>query len=1032
MILKIWKDFIERKVFSYFILMLIIIFGFVSLWLLPKESSPEVQVPIAIIQTTYFGATALEIELQITNEIESAIKNISGIEKITSTSLQSSSTVVVQFQQGENIDKKIAEVKDEIDKIKTEFSDNVSDPVIKDIKFSDQPIFSFVISSPEIAFGLKKTAENLQEQLESVAGVSKVFYDGLPEQEISILINPEQLKRYNLSLTHIFNLIQQANHKRPIGYIEINNQKYTLNLNTDLKSIQDLKNIPIILKSGDIIYLKNIAQVVKNFKKEEVSSQSYFYFSTEQKKSLVFYISKEAGFNVIKFSDNLNLKLQQLLQKGNILDGIDYKLIFDWGYDAEEDMKDLSKNGLIAVALVFIILLFILGAKNAFITAVSIPISFLLAFIFFYITGNTLNFISLFSMILAIGILVDSNIVMTEGIAKRRSLGLSAEKSAEKTVIDLAGPMIAGTATTIAVFVPLFFLSGVTGDFISTIPFTIVFILIASQFVAIFIVPLLHSSEISFFKNKKIKNINLPKFDFTKLENKYKNTLSYFFEKKYRENIFISIIILFFIFTLFLPFSGLVKTTFFPGGDVPLIFIDLELPKGSSRLDTKNTLNEINNLIKYKNFYTSVVITVGKTSDFDADGSTVGDRMGNILINLKDEQKDFGNNILEDLRIQINQMGMDKFVKVATMEGGPPSGAPIDFDILSNNFSELEQGAILAEKILQNIYGVINIKTGLEKNNTGFELKVNRSKMALYGVLISDLSLILASAVKGVEVLEIKNIDNSFDVILKYDLKRDGKVTDLEKLNPEMLKNIKIRSQQGNYLYLKSFLEILPKNIDSKINRLNNMRSISITAEISKEANLSEIVSQFQEEFEIQNTTTAKIIFGGEFAEQQKSFIETGIAFLGGLALMIGILLFLFNSIRIPLMIVSVVPLAFSGVIIGLFLTGNAISFPSILGFIALSGIIVNNSILLIYIFEKGRKSGVSDMKQNIITGSVSRIRAIILTTITTIAGVTPLIFADAMWAPIAYTIIFGLLFAVILTLIFIPILYHKFYPHKQ
>ena len=1036
--LKIWQDFIQRKTFSYFVLLLIIIFGIVSVGLLPKESSPEVQVPIAIIQTPYFGATALEVESQVTNEIEDKINNISGIKEIKSISSENMSVVTVQFNQNEDIDEKINEVKDEIDKIKVNFPDDVSETTVSDMKFSDQPIFSFAISSKETIFGLKKMADDLKEEMEDIVGVSLVSYYGIPEKEISILLNPERLERYNLSLKQVFNIIKQSGSKIPVGNIEINHQEYTLSLDTELKNTEDIENIPINLQSGDIIYVKDIALVVVNFKKQEISSKIYFSPESEINRSIMFYISKESGFNIMKLTDSVKTRLEELSVKDNILNGLDYKITMNLGDDAEKDIINLSKNGVMAVFLVFLILLFVLGVKDAFVAAIGIPISFLLSFIFFYLVGNTINFISLFSMILAIGILVDSDIVITEGIAKKKEEGLSEDEASESAIRKLAGPMIAGTATTIAVFVPLFFLSGVTGDFISSIPFTIVFILIASQFVSVFIVPLLHSFKFKLFKKLEAKffKIHLPKINFKKMEYKYTKILLYFFQKKYRQNIFIFIIILLFFVTLIFPISGLLKSTFFPGGDVPLIYADIELPKGSSVNDTNKTLNVFNEIVKNESFYDSVVLTVGKTSDFNEKGAKRGDRFGNFLINLKDSEKATGVDILESLRLKVKEKGLEKIVTVSAPDGGPPSGAPIDFKILSNNKIDLEKASILAERILKNIEGTINVKSSLEKNNTGLNIKVNKSKLTLYNLSLDDVTSVLAASVKGIDVLELKNIDESLDVSLKYDLKNNGQVVGLGELSVDDLKSIKVQNNMGEYIYLSSVAEILPKNIDSNINHLNKIRSISISAEVTKDVNLAEIISQFKKEFEKKNNTKAKIEFGGEFAEQEKSFLETGMAFLGGIALMLGILIFLFNSIRLPLIIESVIPLAFSGVIIGLYITGNVLSFPAILGFIALSGIIVNNSILLIYSFERSRKNLNScDVQDNIITlvvsGSISRFRPIILTTITTIVGVTPLIFTSAVWAPIAYSIIFGLLFATVITLIFIPILYRKFYPKK-
>ena len=494
----------QRRTFSYFLLVVLVLFGFLTLNLLPKESAPDVQVPIAVVTTPYPGATAEQVE-EITDELEKAIKNVSGIDRITSTSSQGYSSITVKFNQGENVDEKINEVKDEIDKVDGGFPEDVKDTNVFDIKFSDAPIFSFSLATNQNKYDVRKISDDLVDIIDVVNGVSKVSVAGISDYEISINLKQKEIKKYNLSLSQISRAISSANVNLPLGDIEIKNQSYILSTNTKINSVEDLESIPILNNGNSVVYLKDIAEIKKDLKKQDVLSEIFFPENLENQKSVIFSVSKKKDFNIIELTDSLNLKLEELKKEGNLLDGVDVVVTMNLGDDAKKDMIDLSQNGLTAVILVFIILIFVLGVKNAFVAAIGIPISFLLAFIFFYFVGNTLNFISLFSMILAIGILVDSDIVITEGIAEKKKKikkerpelkGDELEMEASlQAVKALAGPMLAGTATTIAVFSPLLFLTGVTGDFIKNIPFTVIFILIASQVVSIFIVPLLHSSR---------------------------------------------------------------------------------------------------------------------------------------------------------------------------------------------------------------------------------------------------------------------------------------------------------------------------------------------------------------------------------------------------------------------------------------------------------------------------------------------------------------------------------------------------------
>lgn len=1042
-----------------------------SLDALPKESAPEIQIPIAIVSSSLSGATAKEVEEQITNEIEKAVEKITGVDTITSTSSDGRSTTIVNFNQNEDIDKKVSEVKSEVDKIRSKLPSDASDPTVSDVNFSDQPVFSFTIASNENKFQLQKIANLLQEEIESITGTSEVSYTGLPEYEVSVFLDPKKIQSQNLSFGEIANAIRSANILSPLGDIKIAGQNYNLSLDTQIKKSEQLENIPITKKGRNIIYLKDIAYITEGFAKEKVTSEILFPKSENSSRALVFSVSKNTGYNIVTLTENINKKLEELSKTGGIINGIPYRVTQDSGADAKKDMVNLSQNGLAAVILVFIILFFVLGVKDSFIAAVGIPISFLVAFIFFNLVGNTLNFISLFSMILSIGILVDSDIVITEGIAKKKEnlrkenpglRGEELEKQASETAIkELAGPMIAGTATTIAVFAPLFFLSGVTGQFISGIPFTIVFILLASQIVSVFIIPLFHGSKFRFpfanfwkklftkigWRSKKEEGEKSEKkkamISFEKWEEKYKNILHYFFKRKYRENILIILVILTFFVTLSLPISGILKAKFFPGGDVPFIYGNVELDKGSNQQQTADFISIVEQMVKEEPFYDSIIITKGQTSQYANDISR-GDRFGNILINIKEEFKSEGTAALTKLR-EITKENNWKYIEFSAPEGGPPTGSPIEFDIISDSFELSKNGAILAENILRTDSSVINISTDLDKNNTGFELQVNREKALLYNVSISTVAQEIFASTNGVESIELKNESDSTQVYLK--MQRNEQNQELQELSPETISGIRVKNNVGKYVSVSSFTTIIPKSVNSTIKHLDGKVSVKITAENVADSSLGEIISRFKKNFSEKNTSEARIEFGGTFAEQEQSFGETGAAFLGGVALIFGILIFLFNSIRLPMIIESVIPLAFSGVIVGLTITGNALSFPAILGFIALSGIVVNNSIILIYVYEKLRKEKLKtiETKENkkrtillkdeisevVETGSASRLRPIILTTITTIVGVVPLLFASAIWAPIAYSIIFGLLFATIITLIFIPIIYKKFYPKK-
>lgn len=964
------------------------------------------------------------MESQVTDIVENTLDDIYGVSDITSTSSNGSVTLVVQFNQDENIDDKVDEVQRKINKIKSKLPSDSQDFQVSDFNLSEQPIFAFTIATNQNKFLLKKTLDDLNDDFSDIEGVSKVDISGLPEQEISIFLDTLKMKLYNISFSEISNAIRSSNISYPLGEIDIKNQTYILSSNGEIENIKDLENVIIKNNNNKNILLSDISKITKGFKDQKINSSIIFAGETEAQRSVTFSISKNPGFNILEITDSLKEKLESVSQEGEMLDKIPYVIIMDLGEDAKKDIYDLSANGLAAVVLVFFILIFVLGVKDSFIAAIGIPLSFLLSFIFFLAVGNTLNFISLFSMILSIGILVDSDIVITEGIAKKKewlkknkpeleSEALN-QQASELAIRNLAGPMIAGTMTTVAVFAPLFFLSGVTGDFIKNIPYTIVFILLASQIISIFVIPLLHSTKFRFpfselFKkifrikeNKTKKSFSIKKVDFSKIEKKYKNILRYFLEKRYRQNIMFLFVFVFFVSTLLLPILGVIKSEFFPSGDIPLLYINVELDKGSLNKDMDAYLGGLKDILVEEKFYSSILLTKGRTSQYDHSGSTFGERYGNVLINLKTEEKSNGKIHIEKIRNKIKKSGFDKVV-VSAPQGGPPSGSPIEFDVLSENTSDLRESTLLAEDILKSIPGVINVKSQLDKNNTGLEILIDKQKAFYHKISSADVSKKILSITKGVEVFELKEDKQKTKVYLKIVKSQDS--ARMERITPEDILNTTIKNRLGDDIYISTFSKVVPKSIDSSIFHLNKKNSLKITAENKEGALVVDIISKLKKDFLEKSKNNSKLSFGGASAEQHESFGETAAAFGIGIAIIFGILIFLFNSIKLPLIIESVIPFAFSGVIIGLFVSGNSISFPAILGFIALSGIIVNNSIILMYIYEEKRKNTVGNKNRilskdeigEIVTeGSAERLRPIILTTITTIAGMTPLVFSSA------------------------------------
>ena len=435
----------------------------------------------------------------------------------------------------------------------------------------------------------------------------------------------------------------------------------------------------------------------------------------------------------------------------------------------------------------------------------------------------------------------------------------------------------------------------------------------------------------------------------------------------------------------------------------------------------------VEEILDSKDYLDSFVTTVGQTSAFGND-ILEGDKYGNITINIKREFQSEGEALLEPLRNEIISKEL-VFAELQVASGGPPGGAPIDVNVTSESTDSLRLFLLEAENKLNEINGVNTIESSLAGNNSGFEIVLDRNAAYRFGVEISSVAGAIRGATDGVELFDITESGDDVPVVIRNRLSDfDDNSSVTKNIDPNILKKLTVRNNRGQDILLGSLIDIKISQVDSEIKHEEGKRTEKITAEITEGFNAIEIREEYRALLDQIDMDDVSYSFGGEAAEQDQSFAETGIAFIVGVFLMFSILILQFGKWRQTIIILSVLPFAFTGVLLGLFISGNALSFPAMLGLIALSGIVVNNSIILVSVFNNIRQENPEMSLRDVVrNGSVLRLRPVLLTTVTTIIGVTPLLASSAIWSPIAYAIIFGLMFCIFVTLIMVPLLYMRF-----
>jgi len=485
-----WEFFVREKKFTFIVVITFILLGAMSMVSIQKESNPEVIIPIVIVNTPFPGASALDVEQFVTNEIEDAVLGVEDTSKVTSYSSLGGSTVVIEFDMGTDIDEKKVDINDAINKITSNLPDDALDPIVENVSLDDTPVKVFALSGPYDAKMIRASAEDLKDKLERIQGLTEVKIIGGEEREIQIVIEPTALDNFGLSLMQVTRLISQADTQIPIGTIERSSENISLRINgliTDQKSIETI--VVGMSKTGQPIYVRDIAKVVDGYK--ETNTIARLTTSNVYKESAIsIQIFKKSGGNVLEVVDKADTEVASALET-YLPEGMTVEVVDDMAEFIRTDLKNLGISGLETTLLVIIFIYLLLGPKEAVLAGLSIPFTFLMTFTFLIWAGYTLNFLTLFSLILALGILVDASIVMTEGIYANIQTGLTPKKASLKTIAEFKTPLITGTLTTIFAFLPMMMTSGMIGQFIKTIPVTVSIVLTSALFVSLAVTYLL-------------------------------------------------------------------------------------------------------------------------------------------------------------------------------------------------------------------------------------------------------------------------------------------------------------------------------------------------------------------------------------------------------------------------------------------------------------------------------------------------------------------------------------------------------------
>lgn len=1027
----IWSFFIERRPVAWLLALGIILMGIYATQNLPKEIQPEITIPIGSVTTVLPGANPADIESLITEPLEKEIATIDNIKTLSSTSALGLSSIIIEFEAEANLDEAIQQVKDKVDIAKIELPSDASEPAVVKAEANNQAVITFSIIGERPLTELSKIATEVQDELESVSGVSKVSIFGDQEKQIEVKINPEKLNKYGLNINQVNQLIKGSNYNLPIGVISTDKINYSVRIDNRIQNVDELRNL-VLFKTSDenqsSILLKDIATVQETFSQQSQISKVSFN-GQKSTHAISLQVFKKDGDNVIAVVDTAKEKMANF----DVPEDVSIVASNDNSEFIRTDLGILTNSGIQTTILIMIILFLALGLVEGVLAALSIPLTLLTTMIILNIVGMSINSLSLFSLVIALGLMVDTAIVIMEGIYENLKKGLSPKESAIKSVDTYKWPLIAGTATTVFAFFPMLLVSGILGDFLKVLPITISAALISSIFLSLTIIP---SITVKFLGNRKgseHKTILGPMFE--KLGKHFNHFTDKLLSRRFYRVMTLVIATVLFAGSMSLPLSGALKVEMFPQTDFRFFIINIETPKGLVLEETQKLTEtieaELYKVPEIESFLT--IIGTGQSQaatdivSFQGAGSS---NLSNITVSLipAEEREKKSYVIADEIRKNLEQF---KKIDVTVQEfsEGPPSDSPIALTISGKKLETLTKISDDIKKIISETPGTENTSDSLSSGLSEFKFQLDRDKLNHHGLSGIEVSSIIRNIVQGVKATELKLGEDDLKIIVKYDFESPNNTPDL---SIKTIENYEISTPKGYSVTLGEIGKFELLEGLSSISRENQDRIVKVKSDIGPNQNVVDITKEIQDKILNYDLPTGyKIDFGGDTEDIEKSFQELFQSMFVAIILIGFTLVLMFNSLTQPFIILLTLPLALIGVFPGLMSIGLSLSFPAFLGVVALSGVVVNDAIVLIDRINQNRAKGMH-LSEAISESTNARLQPIIMTTITTVVGILPLALTNEFWSGLGFSLIFGLVAATGLTLVVIPVIYFILEGRKE
>ncbi len=1012
---------IKNRATVFMLIVLIVFMGGFSYVTLPREAAPEVKIPNIFITTTNRGVSPADIETSITMEIERKLAGMTGVEEITSSSAEGVSQINVEFTPDVDIEVALQRVRDKVDLAKGELPPEADEPVITEINIAEFPIMMINITGDLEPIRLKEIGDQLEEALEGIPGVLNCDVLGYREREIRIEVDPNRLAAYGLTLAELINSVPAEHVNTSAGGLESPTMTYYFRVPAEIKTPVELLEFPLMTRNGQIIYLSDIADVRDTFKDPESFAR------LDGATSISVSLQKRVGADILRIAAaaaNIVDRARELAPEG-----VEFSITMDRSDDIKMMVSDLENNIITGLILVAMVLVLFMGPRMSLIVALAIPLSMLMSFAILQGLGYTLNMVVLFSLILALGMLVDNAIVIVENIYRHMQMGKTRIKAAMDGTAEVAWPVIASTATTIAAFSPLLFWPGIMGDFMKYLPTTLIITLSSSLFVAMIISPVV-CSLIGPGRTKKAER----KHWFLA---GYRNLLATA-ERFWYVTLVLAVLTFVVVINLYKHFGA--GSEFFPKTDPKNALINVRCPQGTTIYYTDAIIMEMERRVEaYRSDLEFVNANTGSGGTNIFGGGSSGPHVGNVTLTFYDFEgrKRPSREVIDQLRRDITDIPGAE-IKIEEEQGGPPTGEVVEIRIIGEEFSRL---AVLAEEVktlIADIPGLVSLRSDYEGSRPELAVDPDRHRAMLSGTNTRMLGDFLKTAIFGRDVGTYRLFNDEYDITIRLPA--------TERLSLNNILNLQIPNATGQAVPLSTISDFRYAGGYGTIKRVDQDRVVTITAAAEGRPD-SEVLQDVKDRLtaaidsgELNLDGGYRVEFAGQDEEQRKAAAFLGKAFFIALLLIVMILVLQFNTFAAPLIIMSTVVLSMIGVFAGLLICNMPFGIVMTgIGVISLAGVVVNNAIVLLDCTRQLQKEGM-DVVEAALEAGTTRLRPVLLTATTTIFGLIPMATGVAFdfhtfqmvwasessqfWSSMAIAVIFGLAFATLLTLVVVPTLY--------